>query len=469
MFDWLKRLWRGSNGSAIARRRKTIDQLPVGITFMYTGSEAVPSLTFVGRDLDQLIEQATYSYACITANSEAAASLDWQVERKDGEGSWVRDTEHELNALLRQPLGPGSSLGMKGFIEVLALQRYIAGNSYLRPVTNRSTRMDGRAAGSKLMRFDLFHPADISTDEENYKPTLYRYRPKDGPPEDFEPGQLVHIMNASANRQDKGPAPLRAAEDPVTIDASARTRQKGMMENRIGAGVIVKIPGIKGRSGARGRSGPAEAASAVTTYTKRAELEERLIESYGQAEKAGRPWVLDPDMSVERLPTSDEYLQLIDTRKMAREEICAIFRTPPPIVGIMEQATLNNMETLERLWWQLALFPVLTDISQALNAQAIQPIYGEGVRLHYTLRGSQVALLFLQKKLEVGLQMVKMGYPPGVANRVLEIGMPHIVELENPLIGLVLAGRMAVEDLGGEFGGDRRDGAEMEGSLNGLQ
>jgi HK97 family phage portal protein len=67
-------------------------------------------------------------------------------------------------------------------------------------------------------------------------------------------------------------------------------------------------------------------------------------------------------------PTDADY---ISARKMSATEICMIWRVPPPMIGLMEQATLANVESLQRAFLQTTAGPYLDAIEIELGRKLL--------------------------------------------------------------------------------------------------
>jgi HK97 family phage portal protein len=67
-------------------------------------------------------------------------------------------------------------------------------------------------------------------------------------------------------------------------------------------------------------------------------------------------------------PSNADY---IAARKMSATEICMIWRVPPPLIGLLENATLANVESLQRAFLQTTAGPYLDAIEAELGRKLI--------------------------------------------------------------------------------------------------
>jgi hypothetical protein len=65
--------------------------------------------------------------------------------------------------------------------------------------------------------------------------------------------------------------------------------------------------------------------------------------------------------------------ELIEQRKLNREEAAAVYDVDPPLIGILDHATYSNVAEMHNRFYRATLRPWLTLIADTLNAQLIGP------------------------------------------------------------------------------------------------
>lgn len=98
----------------------------------------------------------------------------------------------------------------------------------------------------------------------------------------------------------------------------------------------------------------------------RAELEKL----YAGADNAGRFGIFDKGLKWEQMGHSAVDAELISQRKLSREEVCAAYDVPPPLVGILDNASLNNVIELRKALFD-AIASKLVLIEEAIQSQLI--------------------------------------------------------------------------------------------------
>ncbi|MGQ7313381.1 phage portal protein [Microbacterium arabinogalactanolyticum] len=87
-------------------------------------------------------------------------------------------------------------------------------------------------------------------------------------------------------------------------------------------------------------------------------------------EGGGTP-VLEDGMQFVPAGHSAQDMQYIEARKLSREETAAAYFIPPPMVGILDNATFGNIEEQHKMLYQDTLGPHLQEIQQEIALQLI--------------------------------------------------------------------------------------------------
>jgi HK97 family phage portal protein len=101
------------------------------------------------------------------------------------------------------------------------------------------------------------------------------------------------------------------------------------------------------------------------------QLREDVNTIYGTPENAGKPALLPPGLDWKAVGHTASEAQLIEARKVAREEVSAVYMIPPPMLGILDKATYSNIETQREMVYTDCMGPPLVLIEQSFNAQVI--------------------------------------------------------------------------------------------------
>lgn len=102
-------------------------------------------------------------------------------------------------------------------------------------------------------------------------------------------------------------------------------------------------------------------------------LREELAALYSGPENGGRFGLFDNGLRWQSMGQSAVDAELIEQRKLSREEVCGAFDVPPPLVGILDHATYSNIEQLHTALYVDTLGPKLVMVENVTQAQLINP------------------------------------------------------------------------------------------------
>jgi HK97 family phage portal protein len=107
------------------------------------------------------------------------------------------------------------------------------------------------------------------------------------------------------------------------------------------------------------------------------QLRDDITTLYTNPDNAGRPAILPPGLDWKPVGHTAVEAARGDQRTIAREEICAVYQIPPPMLGILNRATFSNIEVQREMAYTDALAPPLVLIEQTLNAQLLRGLLRE--------------------------------------------------------------------------------------------
>jgi HK97 family phage portal protein len=105
---------------------------------------------------------------------------------------------------------------------------------------------------------------------------------------------------------------------------------------------------------------------------------ENLRKNYGGRHNAGKLPVMPPGMAWETASTTTAVeAELINQRAVNRNETASIYMLPPPVLGILERATFNNIVELRQMAYTDGLAPPLILAEHTLNAHVVKGLLRE--------------------------------------------------------------------------------------------
>ena len=121
--------------------------------------------------------------------------------------------------------------------------------------------------------------------------------------------------------------------------------------------------------------------SDLAITTEETPTEDEVSEFYARWEsryrgsgRAHRPVLLARGMDAKRLGISHKDMEFTEALRWSVEEVARAFGVPKVFLGQLEDATLSNVETLERYLWRNTIVPELRLIEEAINS-SITPLF----------------------------------------------------------------------------------------------
>ncbi len=90
----------------------------------------------------------------------------------------------------------------------------------------------------------------------------------------------------------------------------------------------------------------------------------------------GRTMVLEEGMTAKEISFDAQQSQYLEARKLTREEVAAAYHIPPPMVGILDNATFSNITEQHKSLYQDTLAPWCVMIEEDIDLQLL-PEFGD--------------------------------------------------------------------------------------------
>jgi HK97 family phage portal protein len=330
-------------------------------------------------------KKSTWLFACVKLRADNISSVDWQVEQRVGD-EWEPNPRHELQALIDNP---NESFGWKDIIRMSVYQRDLCGDFYSTIIRN--------TAGRIVEVWPLIPDRMEITAGLTSLISKYKYY-KGSVTKDLWPEEVLHLKYTSADNLYYGMPPLQACARAIDIDEEAEKWQKAMLENMAIPSGLLTFENIDQKQ----------------YDASKKWLSEQLDES-----DRGRPLVVGNGKWQSMGQTATE-LAFIQSRKMIREEICSAYSVQPVMIGILDNATLANIEIGKKILWQEGLLPVISETENQINRQLVKD---PNVRIKADL--SKIAALqeSYTDKLASAKIMFDMSIPFSQINQRLGLGV----------------------------------------------
>jgi HK97 family phage portal protein len=177
-------------------------------------------------------------------------------------------------------------------------------------------------------------------------------------------------MAWEGGRGDIGVSPLSYLGNTLRVEDATQRHQAASFENGVRSSGAFVIP-----------------ADQRTKKEERDELRAHIAQRYSGVDNAGKPLLLFNGATWQDTQQTAVEAELIEQRKLNREEVAAAYKIPPPMIGILDKATYSNIETQKDMFYGMVLGPWLTLGEETLQAQLIEDEWpGEGLFVEYDLK-----------------------------------------------------------------------------------
>jgi HK97 family phage portal protein len=290
----------------------------------------------------QLYEQQPWVAVVVNKISRQIVRLPWGVFReRDGEAEPL--TDHPLTRVLGKPWSRASASTLK---QKLAFPVLVHGNGVVAKV-----RPGPGATPTGLRPLDWRGLSPLLLDGEILIGWEYREL---GETVVFDVHDVIHLAwegGAGA----LGVSPLRQLGVTLRTEDNAQRYQSSSFENGVRPSGALVLPG-----------------DVDLDADERAELREEIRAMHGGPDRNAKMALLSGGMDWKPFSHTAVEAELIEQRKLNREEVAAVYDIDPPMIGILDHATYSNVGEMHRMLYGPTLGPWLRLICDDLKAQLIE-------------------------------------------------------------------------------------------------
>ena len=291
-------------------------------------------------------------YRNIQAIAQGVAGVPWLLYQVDSKGKRKEIEQHDLLNLLNKP---NEFMSRQEFFEAYIGYALIAGNSYL--------DMVGPNDASPPRELWPMRPDRMGViPHQNRFVKGYVYQIGDQKIA-LDKRRVSHLKYFNPINDFYGLSPIEVAARGIDNDNAANEWNNALLSN-----------------GAR----PSGALVTPDTLTEAQynNLKSEMDHSYSGAKNAGKPMLLEGGLQWVDMALSPKDMDMLNSKKLSRVEICAAFGVPPEVVGDKEHATYSNYQEARRALYEDAVLPMLDRVRDKLNADLVVK-FGDNLYLDY--------------------------------------------------------------------------------------
>jgi len=284
--------------------------------------------------------QMTTVFGCVRVLAESVGMLPCKLYQQNGR-NLDPATKHSLHRLLS--VAPNDYMTAQEFWELLVACLALRGNFYAYKV---------KALGQvvELLPID---PGCVSAKlDDNYQPQ-YRVSWRNGTSTTLGQDDIWHVRL-------------------LTLDGLTGLNPVAYARNAIALGLATEEHGSRLFSNGAVTSGVLRTEQTLTDAAFN-RLKKQFNEEHSGLINAHKPMILEMGLDWKPIALNAEDAQFLETRKLQRDEICAIFRVPPHMVANLDKATFSNIEHQSLSFVNYSLIPYLTRIEQRIRVGLLRP------------------------------------------------------------------------------------------------
>lgn len=306
---------------------------------------APPTKSGVAVTQDSALTHAAV-YACIKVLGESIASLPVNLYKKTPIGAESLDTDSRNLLVAYEPSELYHSFD---FRNTMMLHLGLHGNAYALIIRN------GNRGPIELRILNPLSVTPFLTPEGalfyNVNSVKLPYPAKD----------IIHLKGLSADGI-VGKSPIEMHRETIALGIATTNTQGSLWKNGTLINGYLKHP-LK--------MAPDEAERLRNTWKTR----------YSGGDNAGRTPVLENGLEFVPLSLKPADAMFLETAKLSRQDVCALYRVPPHMIGDLERSTNNNIEHQSLEFVRNTLMPYLKIWEHELNRKLLFP--GEKARLYF--------------------------------------------------------------------------------------
>ena len=376
---------------------------------------------------DPLVDSAAV-YACIAKLSEAARSVPLRVWESDAEEANEVPEAHPVRAMFESP---NPYMGLPDLIEAGVVHYMTSGEDwwFLMDEDSRPITADSDPKSRiPLPRFIFPRPGDEVMDKRDTRTNrILSVNYATGMP-DFAVGSTFHVAKYNRRDPQRGLAPIDVALRAISVGFQAERYQEGVM-----------------RSGGPGAYLNYEQEMAPDEERR---VQEEVNESLRDGDLLGGLKVLTGKVAVLPNPATPKDMLPAETLDWARDTVCMVLGVPPPVIGVLDQSTYNNITEAYRQFWA-TVKGYLDALAAKLNSHLLGRLSDPRLarcRVSFDLSGIDALQKDQTAKYDLGIKLATSGVPmsfgaamamqgvdvevPDAANE--QVVMPFGMTLTNP-------------------------------------
>jgi HK97 family phage portal protein len=206
-----------------------------------------------------------------------------------------------------------------------------------------------RDRGGRPVQLVPWHPTRMVDDSTEGRRQWFLQR--DDGRTSIDRRDFVHFRFYDPDSLHRGMSPLEPLRDTLENEAGARAANSAMWRHGGRPSFVLRHPGKFSSDAALLR------------------LRDQWNDIHGGVNNWGKTAILEEGMEAQKLTFDADELQYIESRKLNREEACAAYDVPPPVVHILDRATFSNITEQMRSMYRDTMAPKLKLLESTIETE----------------------------------------------------------------------------------------------------
>jgi len=295
---------------------------------------------------------------CVDFIARNVAQLGIHVFRKDADGNKIRLNDHPLVSVLNKPLPAEYKVTRYRMIESLMADYGIYLNAFMLKI-----KIEGAPLG--LLRL----PPQYITVHGGLVPTQYEFN-FGGERKLYDPDTVVHIGGYNPNSSTSGLSPLETLRRILAEEQAAGDYREHFWQNSARISGVIERP----------------IAAPKWSETARTRFKAEFEALHAGPENSAKTAILEEGMTWKSVSFTPEQSEYMEGRKLTREECARAYHIPPPLVGILDNATYSNIQEQHKMLYTDVIGPYLSMLEQDFQSQLLPEVEdAEGVFMEFNI------------------------------------------------------------------------------------
>lgn len=287
------------------------------------------------------------AWRCVSLISETIAALEWEVKRRNADGTSQSGVGGDVQWLLNNE--PNREMGAFDLRRTLGSHMLTYGNGYA------EIQRDGRGRATALWPIG---PDRIEPQRDEYGTLYYRVSNPQGGFAALPAGDVYHIKRLGWDGI-KGYSVMEVAAGTLRAAAEMDSFAGSYFANGMQPSGVISVP-----------------REVKLSPEGKKMLEADFRARHQGPNKAGTPLILDGGMTYSHASSTPEQGQFLDTRKFTVYDVCRWFGVPPYLAFASDQQPRANVETQSREFYSYGLLPHIKSWEQEANRKLLSREFG---------------------------------------------------------------------------------------------